>query len=138
MAPDFSTDFGERAQERLWREPIAWLVTIAGDGTPQPSPVWYLWDGETCLIYSKANAPKVRNMQRQPKVALHLEGDGHGGNIVILTGEATIEVGPLATEVPAYLAKYGAGITEIGMTPESFAATYSTAIRFRPTALRGH
>jgi predicted pyridoxine 5'-phosphate oxidase superfamily flavin-nucleotide-binding protein len=39
---DFSTDFGQRAKERLEREPVAWLVTVGSDGTPQPSPIWYL------------------------------------------------------------------------------------------------
>jgi PPOX class probable F420-dependent enzyme len=134
---DFSTDFGKHARERLEQEPIAWLVTVGKDGTPQPSPIWYLWDGETILIYSRPNTPKVRNVQRHPQTALHLEGNGKGGDIVILVGEASIDDTPPAAQNPAYLAKYADGIARIGMTNESFAAAYSTPIRFRPTQLRG-
>ena len=38
--PDFSSDFGKRAEARLQHEAVAWLTTVGGDGTPQPSPVW--------------------------------------------------------------------------------------------------
>lgn len=135
---DFTSEFGKRALTRLEGETIGWLVTVGGDGTPQPSPVWYLWDGESCLIYSRPNTPKVRNVERHPQTALHLDGDGKGGNIVVLTGTAVVEAAAPADQNPTYLAKYGAGIARIGMTPESFAAAYSVAIRFRPAALRGH
>jgi PPOX class probable F420-dependent enzyme len=135
---DFSTEFGKRTKARLEREPVAWLITVGGDGTPQPSPIWYLWDGETCLIYSQPNTPKVRNVQRHPQTALHLEGDGKGGDIIILVGEAAIDDTPPADQNPAYLAKYADDIVGIGMTNESFAAAYSTPIRFRPARLRGH
>ena len=139
MALDFSTDFGKRAQERLEREQVGWLVTAGGDGTPQPSPVWFLWDGETFLIYSEPNTPKVRNVQRQPRVAFHLNSDEHGNNVVTLTGEASIETGATLADVPAaYIEKYRDGIASINLTPESMIAAYSTVVRIRPTALRGH
>ena len=139
MALDFSTDFGKRAQERLEREQIGWLVTTGRDGTPQPSPVWFLWDGATFLIYSEPATPKVRNLQRQPQVAFHLNSDEHGNDIVILTGEASVEPGAALADVPtAYLEKYRQGIASINLTPESMIATYSTAIHIRPMALRGH
>jgi PPOX class probable F420-dependent enzyme len=90
------------------------------------------------LIYSQPNTPKVRNVQRHPQTSLHLEGDGKGGDIIILVGEASIDDTPPADQHPAYLEKYAADIVGIGMTAESFAASYSTPIRFRPTRLRGH
>jgi PPOX class probable F420-dependent enzyme len=137
--PDFSSDFGKRAEERLRKEIVAWLTTVGGDGTPQPSPVWFLWDGESILIFSRPDTPKIRNITRYPRVALNLDGDGQGGNIVILTGQAILDRNaPPANQNPDYLAKYGEQITRIGMTPESFAAGYSVPIRFTPTKLRGH
>lgn len=135
---DFSSDFGKRARQRLEQEPIGWFVTVGGDGTPQPSPIWFLWDGDTILLYSQPNAPKVRNVQRHPQTALHLEGDGEGGNIVILTGTAAVEEAAPVHQNAPYLEKYRDWIARIGMTPESMAAAYSTAIRFRPAALRGN
>ena len=137
--PDFSSDFGKRAAERLRKEAVAWLTTVGGDGTPQPSPVWFHWDGETVLIYSQPNTPKLRNIERYPRVSLNFNSTESGGNVVILTGQAVVDRNaPSAAEHPAYLAKYGDDIVQIGYTAESFAASYSTAIRFTPTKLRGN
>ena len=139
MVIDLTSDFGKRADTRLHSEEIIWLITTGADGTPQPSPVWFLYDGTTILIYSQPNQPKVRNIARNPHVALHLDGDGRGGNIVVLTGTATVDANaPPQPDFPAYLEKYADGIKGIGLTPESMIATYSTVIRVTPTKLRGH
>jgi PPOX class probable F420-dependent enzyme len=139
MRIDTKTEFGARAARRLKDELIYWLVTVSPDGTPQPSPVWALWDGQTALIYSQPNTPKLRNLARHSEVALHLDGDGRGGDIVVLTGTARLAPDtPPADRVPEYIAKYREGITRIGMTPESFARAYSVALRLTPRALRGH
>ena len=139
MMIDTTTEFGARVEGRLRDERIGWLTTLGPDGTPQPSPIWFLWDGESFLIYSQPKQPKLRNIERNPKVALHLDSDGLGGNIVVITGEAMIvQDVPPANEVPEYLEKYRPDIARIGMTPESFARAYSVAIRLTPTKLRGH
>lgn len=139
MQIDTSNEFGARVARRLNDEPIGWLTTTAADGTPQPSPIWFLWDGETALIYSQPNTPKLRHIAASPRVSLNLDGDGHGGDIIILTGEARVDdATPPANQLPAYLAKYASGIQSIGMTPESFAQSYSVPIRFTPRKLRGH
>jgi PPOX class probable F420-dependent enzyme len=136
---DTTTEFGARVERRLREERIGWLTTLGPDSTPQPSPIWFLWDGESVLIYSQPNKPKLRNAERNPKVALNLDSDGGGGNIVVITGEARIVDGaPPADQVPEYLAKYRPDIARIGMSPESFARAYSVAIRLNPTKLRGH
>jgi PPOX class probable F420-dependent enzyme len=139
MQIDTSNEFGARAARRLNEEQIAWLSTSGPDGGPQPSPIWFLWDGETILIYSQPNTPKLRHIAANPRVSLNLDGDGQGGNIVILTGEARIEEAtPPANENPAYVAKYATGIQRIGMTPASFAQAYSVPIRVTPQKIRGH
>ena len=139
MQIDTSSTFGARVVRRLNEDRIGWLTTVAADGTSQPSPIWFLWDGETALIYSKSDAPKLRHIAANPRVSLNLNSDEHGGDVVILTGEARIDAGaPEAHQVPAYLEKYAPGIQSIGMTPETFAQAYSVAIRFTPAKLRGH
>jgi PPOX class probable F420-dependent enzyme len=139
MRIDTSSEFGGRAARRLRDDLIYWLVTVGRDGAPQPSPVWALWEGEALLIYSQPDTPKLRNVASRPRVALHLDGDGRGGDIVILTGEARIvPEAPPADRVPAYVTKYREGMRRIGMTPESFARAYSVAVRVTPTRLRGH
>jgi PPOX class probable F420-dependent enzyme len=139
MRIDTGSEFGGRAARRLRDELIYWLVTVGPDGTPQPSPVWALWDGETFLIYSRPDTPKLRNIASRPRVALHLDGDGRGGDIVIVIGDAHVAAdAPAADQVPAYVAKYREAMRRIGMTPESFARAYSVAVRITPTRLRGH
>jgi PPOX class probable F420-dependent enzyme len=112
---------------------------VRSDGTPQPSPVWFWWDGQTFLIYSQPDTPKLRNIAQNPTVALNFDGDGQGGDIVVITGRAEITEGaPPAHEVTEYLDKYRQAIARIGMTPETFAQAYSTAMRVTPTGVRGH
>ena len=136
---DVTTEFGARAERRLREELLAWLVTVRADGTPVPVPVWFLWQGETFLVYSRPNTAKLRNITRNSRVALHLDGNGRGGDIVVVTGEAVVsEDDQPADEVPAYVEKYAELIERNGWTPRSFAADYSVPIRVRFGSLRGH
>lgn len=135
---DTSTPFGARVEQRLNDEQIIWLVTTGKDGTPQPNPVWFLREGDTLLIYSRPATPKLHNIARSPNVALHFNTDSHGEDVVVLNGTAAIIESPTpSSAVPAYQAKYGAGIAGLGMTPQSFAEAYSAALRVTITKVRG-
>ncbi len=138
--PDASTEFGARVARRLADEPVAWLTLVDPGGTPQPAPIWFLWDGDTALVYSDRRAKRLAHLRANPRVALHLDGNGHGGDIVVLTGEVAEAPGePPVPDNPAYLAKYGGQIAGgPWRTPEVFAETYSVALRFRPHRVRGH
>jgi PPOX class probable F420-dependent enzyme len=138
MTIDPSTEFGARVQRRLQEEQIIWLVTVGADGTPQPSPVWFIWEDDSALIYSQPDTPKLRNIAARPQAALHFNSDEEGGDIIVLTGTAALDPqAPPVTEHPAYLAKYDAGITRIGMNRESFAQAYSAAFRVSVRRIRG-
>ncbi len=138
MKIDPSTPFGQRVIRRLNDERIAWLTTVDNNGIPQPRPVWFLWDGETFLIYSKPETAKLRHIVHNPRLSLNFDGDGQGGDIIVFTGQAWIDAdAPAADQVPAYVEKYRPGIERIGMTPAQFAQTYTVAVRVRPTHLRG-
>jgi PPOX class probable F420-dependent enzyme len=135
---DTTTPFGERAGRRLRDERLAWLTTTSADGTPQPVPVWFLWDGaDSFLIYSKPGTAKLRNIEERPRVSLHLDGNGQGGDIVVVLGHAAVTHDPPAHALPDYVAKYGAFIERNSWTPESFAADYSVPLRITATRLRG-
>lgn len=135
---DTSTEFGRRVAQRLATEPVVWLTTAAKDGPPQPSPVWFLWDGSTFLIYSQPNRLKLRNIAARSEVALNFNATSSGGDVVIFTGTAEIAAdAPPASEVPAYVEKYGDAIQGLGMDPAGFAASYNVPIRVTPSKLRG-
>lgn len=140
MLPHPTTEFGARVALRLREAPVAWLTLVDGTGTPQPAPIWFLWDGESALIYSDHRAKRLAHLRANPRVALHLDGDGRGGDIVVLSGEiAEDSDAPAPPDNPDYLAKYGSWITGgPWTTPEVFAETYSVPLRFRPTRVRGH
>ena len=136
---DISTPFGKRVHDRLQQDRIVWLVTVDGAGTPQPSPVWFYWTGEWIVIYSQPDTPKLRNIARNARVAVHFDGDAYGNDIVVMTGSAVVdESNPAANSVPAYIAKYHDGIQSFGMTNESFAQDFRVPIRFTPEKLRGY
>ncbi len=129
---------GRKAARRLKREKVIWLTTMGKRRQPQPRPVWFLFDGENFLIYSRPRARKLAHIRRAPNVALHLNSDPDGDDVVVLLGRARIDPkAPRADEVPAYLRKYRKAIASLGSTPVQFAAEYSQAIRISPTALRG-
>ena len=135
---DTSTPFGERAARRLAEDRLAWLTTTSADGTPQPVPVWFLWDGaESFLIYSRAATAKLRNIAERPRVSLHLDGNGQGGDIVVVLGDAAVSDDPPAHALPDYVEKYAAFIERNSWTPESFASDYSVPVRITATKLRG-
>jgi PPOX class probable F420-dependent enzyme len=136
---DPTTELGQRVARRLKEERIIWMTTVDQNNVPQPRPVWFWWDGETFLIYSMPDTHKLDHIARNPKVALNLDGDGLGGDIVVFAGEARLaEDAPPVNEVAEYAEKYQEGFTRINMTPETFAKTYSAALRVTPTSLRGH
>ncbi|MCJ7782275.1 MAG: TIGR03667 family PPOX class F420-dependent oxidoreductase, partial [Acidimicrobiia bacterium] len=113
-----------------------WLTTVAADGTPQTSPIWFLWDGDEFLLYSLESA-RVRNLTSKARVSLNLDGNGMGGDIVVVEGTARLdETAPTAAENSAYLAKYEPVMDENGWTPEWFAGRYSVPIRITPTRYR--
>jgi PPOX class probable F420-dependent enzyme len=125
------------ASSRLETERIIWLTTVTASGQPQSTPVWFRWDGGEFLIFGAARGPKVRSIESNPRVGLHLEGNGRGGANVIFEGTARIDpAGPKAHAVPAYIEKYREFIDSYGWTPESFAADYPHVIRVSPTRAR--
>jgi PPOX class probable F420-dependent enzyme len=125
------------ADDRLRREVIVWLTTVRADGQPQTSPVWFLWDGRTFLIYSLPTSQKVPNIRENGRVSLHLNDDGVGSDIVSIEGQASAggSEQPLI-DVPEYVEKYREMIAELGSDPVGFSAAYSVAIRITPTRWR--
>ena len=133
---DSSDERGARAVERLSNARIGWLTTVAPDGTPQVSPIWFLWDSDEILVYS-LDSPRARNIAKSPRVSLNLDGNGLGGDIVIVEGTARIDAdAPSAAVNPTYVAKYLSVMDDYGWTPEWFAGRYSVPIRITPTRFR--
>ncbi len=121
----------ERARNRLSRETVGWFTTVNPSGRPITLPVWFMWDGDAeLLIYSLGNAARLRNIEANPNVSFHLDGDKAGGEIVVLEGTAVVDENqPPANEVPDYVDRYKGYMNAYGWTLEWFAGRYSAAIK---------
>jgi PPOX class probable F420-dependent enzyme len=144
--PDPSTPFGERVARRLREDHLIWFTTVDAKGTPQPNPIWFLWDEatSTVLMYSQPEAKRLAHIPHNPRVSLNLDGDGNGGNIIVLTGVAQVSPNdPPADQIPAFVEKYRDLITRLygkisDEAAKRFASSYSVPVRIHPTAIRGH
>lgn len=124
--------------ERLRTAEYVWFTTVRADGMPQPTPVWFIWQDDTFLIYSMPDAQKIKNLRHNPKVALSYSGSSDASDYLVIMGEARVDAAaPPVNQNAAYVEKYAQGIQDIGLTPESMAQAYSVAIRVTPTRVRG-
>jgi PPOX class probable F420-dependent enzyme len=69
MIPDSVADL-------LGTSPLGHLVTINPDGSPQVSVVWVGVDGDELVVGSLGARQKLRNVQRDPRVAVSFDGGG--------------------------------------------------------------
>ncbi len=135
-ALDTTTPAGKRVESRLQKDIVIWLTTSGAEGRPHAVPVWFWWDGKSFLVYSLPGQ-KVRDIEANSKVALHLNTTPNGGDVVRIDGTAArLARYPLAHKVPKYIRKYASLIKSYHWTPESFAKDYHVALRIRPTRFR--
>lgn len=135
---DLSNAKHAHAAERLRNESVVWFTTVSPDGIPEPTPVWFLWDGgDEMLIYTPPDSLKVRNIRENDRVAVNLNSDEHGGDVVVFLGRAALDdAAPAVKDNPAYVEKYRRGMQNIGLTPESMSESYSQPIRVTMTHTR--
>jgi PPOX class probable F420-dependent enzyme len=137
---DLNTKFGRFAKRQLKSEYFVWLTTVDSTGTPQPRPVWFIWENDSFLIFSQAKAHKLKHLQKNPQVSLHFNTEDEKGEkrLVIFTGTAIIDKDcPPANKIRAYMRKYKQGIKDLNAIPEQFSGEYSVALRITPTNVRG-
>jgi PPOX class probable F420-dependent enzyme len=138
VIPD--SQFGNRVRRRLREEHVIWLTTVGRDGTPQPNPVWFLWeeDSDSLLVYNRTGAARLGHVAARPQVSANFDADAHGGDVMVLAGIAEpAPDAPPCSAHEAYLAKYRDAIAGIGSDVERFAADYAVPLRLRVSKVRG-
>ncbi len=125
-----------KVASQIKKELVIWFVTADRKGKPQAVPVWFLFDGDSFLIYS-APGIKERHVRENPHVELHLNTDEVGDVVVRVSGDAKIvrDEKPAARN-PTYIRKYGDQIKGFGWTPAEFSRRYPHAIRVRNLRFR--
>lgn len=137
---DLNTKFGRFAKKYIKEAYFVWLTTVDSTGTPQPRPVWFIWENDSFLIYSQTKAHKLKHLQKNPNVSLHFNTEDDKGEkrLIVFTGTARVDKdAPPANKVRAYMRKYKQGIQDLNATPEKFSAEYAVALRITPTNVRG-
>jgi hypothetical protein len=68
---------------RLADAKIFWLHTTGPNGAPDAAPVWGVTVEDILYLYSERSTVKARNLERDPRVVIHLES---GTDVVIVHG----------------------------------------------------
>jgi PPOX class probable F420-dependent enzyme len=88
--------------------PLAHVVTLAADGSPHVSLAWVGVDGDELVIGTLFDQPKLRNLRRDPRIALSFVTGGQNpiglDNYLVLQGHARVTEGG-AAEILAELAR---------------------------------
>lgn len=82
------------AQELIEAPIHARLAYNAQDGSPRVIPIGYSWDGQAFVMGSPTNAPKVAALAANPQVALTVDTDAFPPHVLLVRGEAAVEVVP--------------------------------------------
>jgi PPOX class probable F420-dependent enzyme len=137
---NFKTKFGRFVRKTMREQYFVWLTTVDSNGTPQPRPVWFVWEDDSFLVYSQPKAFKLKHIRKNSQVALHFNTEDELGEkrFIVFTAKAKIDrKAEPADKNRAYRKKYKSGIERIGFTIEQFTKEYSIAIRITPANLRG-
>ena len=123
------------AQELLGSKELARLAYSWLDGTPRVVPIWFHWTGKALTFGSPPKAPKLRALEREPRVAVTIDaGGGWPYHALMVRGDAAVEMlEDVSEEYAAAARRYfgdeqgdawcdqlpqGIGMTTFRMTPE--------------------
>jgi PPOX class probable F420-dependent enzyme len=121
-----------RTRRFLADEPVIWLSTVREDGLPHLVPVWFWWDGETVLVFSKPHAVKVRALRANPRAMIALGEPDDDFDVAMVEAHAEL-LDETPTVPEAFFAKYAGKLAAGMLDRETFRATYTQAIRLTPT-----
>ena len=136
---DTCTEFGAKTARRVVDDKLVWLTTVDSTGTPQPNPVWFLWDDGSFVIFSRPNQAKLANIARSDRVSLNFEATEDEEQITIFTGHAEqVDRATISQEIlDRYAEKYAQGMINISLPRPEYEAAYTEVIRFTPEKVRG-
>ena len=79
----------DAARALLERPVLATVATVAGDGSPQLTPVWVDLDGDDVLFNTAEGRAKARNLARDRRVGVSVIDPEDPYNAVVVKGTAT-------------------------------------------------
>jgi hypothetical protein len=93
MQPNEITEVLNRplSQEMLARD-ITRLAYVATDATPRSIPIAFTWNGSEIVMCTSKNAPKLAALRKNPAVALTIDTEAHPPKILLVRGQAELDV----------------------------------------------
>ena len=61
-----------KVQKILHSKAFAHVATTRPDGSPQASPMWFMWDGDYLKFTHATNRQKYRNIRHDPRIAVSI------------------------------------------------------------------
>ena len=86
-----------------------YIATLMKDGSPQLTQVWVDTDGEHVVINSVESHLKVRNLRRDPRVAVTVSDPEHPRRYFQVRGRATITTEGAVEHIEKLSQKYNGG-----------------------------
>jgi PPOX class probable F420-dependent enzyme len=87
----------ESAIELIESDALAHVVTLNRDGSPQVSIVWVGMEDDEIVSAHLGRFQKIRNLERDPRISISLEGEGDSGNglhhYLVVHGKARVTEG---------------------------------------------
>ncbi|WP_089156452.1 PPOX class F420-dependent oxidoreductase [Micromonospora sp. NBS 11-29] len=87
----------ETARDLIGSGPLAHLATVNPDGSPHLTGVWVGLDGDDLVFASMYAWRKTKNLWREPRCAVSMEGPGsHSSGLreyLVVQGSVTVEEG---------------------------------------------
>ena len=122
----------QSVRNEITKAPLAHLTTLNKDGSPQVTLIWVSVEGEEFVIAHLALHQKIKNVRREPRVALSFIGENtskqgmreyvvaygraritEGGAVPLLQRLAPLYLGPKADFPPASMRNIPGYITRI-------------------------
>ena len=71
---------------------LARLAYTWMDGSPRVVPIWFHWTGEQIVLNTPVNAPKLRALAADPRVAITIDDNEPPWKVLFVRGRADIEM----------------------------------------------
>jgi hypothetical protein len=116
---------------------VAFIATIGKNGAPQVTPQWFLWDGQRLRISLVEGRQKLRNLRRDPRIAVAIADPDRPTSYLELRGRVSDLVPDPGFELERAIAEKYTGRWEDVEPPGTMRYATSVVVE-RITSQLGH